>query len=210
MMGNFSFGDYFKDEAVDYAWEWVTGVLRLEPERLWATVHEGDPALELGEDAVAIEAWKRIGHPGGAHRPARQGQLLAGGRDRPCGQCSEIFYDRGEEYACGDPACGPGHCDRYMEIYNLVFMEYDLQPGNLLVRLPTPNVLSCQTSSASTGWAPYGAWGWSMLQCSTGTTTVRRAFSARCNSASRWVLKSRASTATCLGWPTRRNPHSDL
>ena len=62
------------------------------------------------------------------------------GETGPCGQCSEIFYDRGEPYACGDPACGPGHCDRYMEIYNLVFMEYDLQPGNVLTRLPTQNV----------------------------------------------------------------------
>src|SRR5438132_7043732 len=63
MMGNFSFGDYFKDEAVEFAWEWVTGVLQLDPERLWATVHEGDPVLELGEDTVAIEAWKRAGIP---------------------------------------------------------------------------------------------------------------------------------------------------
>ena len=58
MMGNFSFGDYYKDEAVDFAWEWVIQVLGLEPERLWATVHEGDPVLELDEDTVAIEAWK--------------------------------------------------------------------------------------------------------------------------------------------------------
>ena len=58
----------------------------------------------------------------------------------PCGPCTEIFYDRGEAYACGDPNCGPGHCDRIMEIYNLVFMAYDLQPGNVLVPLPTPNV----------------------------------------------------------------------
>src|SRR5215472_2412320 len=140
MMGNFSFGDYFKDVAVDYAWEWVTEVLGLEPERLWATVHEGDPVLELGEDTVAIEAWKRVGIP--------EERIVRLGKDNfwqaadvgPCGQCSEIFYDRGVEYACGDPACGPGHCDRYMEIYNLVFMEYDLQPGNVLTRLPNQNV----------------------------------------------------------------------
>ena len=82
MMGNFSFGDYYKDEAVDFAWEWVTRVLELEPERLWATVHEGDPMLELDEDAVAIAAWQRVGIPSRADRPARQGQLLAGRRDR--------------------------------------------------------------------------------------------------------------------------------
>ena len=140
MMGNFSFGDYFKDEAVDYAWEWVTQVLGLEPELLWATVHEGDPVLELDEDAVAIAAWRRVGIP--EERIVRLGKdnFWQAAETGPCGQCSEIFYDRGEQYACGDPACGPGHCDRYMEIYNLVFMEYDLQPGNVLARLPNANV----------------------------------------------------------------------
>jgi len=140
MLGNFSFGDYFKDEAVDYAWEFVTKVMALEPDRLWATVHEGDPVLELDEDTVAIEAWKRVGIP--IERIVRLGKdnFWQAGETGPCGQCSEIFYDRGEEYACGDPACGPGHCDRYMEIYNLVFMEFDLQPGNVLARLPNQNV----------------------------------------------------------------------
>ncbi|HZT92581.1 MAG TPA: alanine--tRNA ligase [Gaiellaceae bacterium] len=140
MMGNFSFGDYFKDEAVDFAWEFVTDVLGLEPERLWATVHEGDPALGLDEDAVAIEAWKRVGIP--EERIVRLGKdnFWQAADTGPCGQCSEIFYDRGEAHACGDPNCGPGHCDRYFEFYNLVFMEYDLQPGNVLVRLPNANV----------------------------------------------------------------------
>src|SRR6476660_1948988 len=63
MMGNFSFGDYFKDEAVAMGWEWVTGVLGLDPEKLWATVHEGDPVLGLEEDTVAIDAWNRVGIP---------------------------------------------------------------------------------------------------------------------------------------------------
>jgi len=140
MMGNFSFGDYYKDEAVDFAWEWVTETLGLEPERLWATVHEGDPALELGEDEVAIAAWLRKGIA--PERIVRLGKdnFWQSGDTGPCGQCSEIFYDRGEKYACGDPNCGPGHCDRIMEIYNLVFMAYDLQPGNVLLPLPTPNV----------------------------------------------------------------------
>jgi alanyl-tRNA synthetase len=141
MMGNFSFGDYYKDEAVDFAWEWVTEVLGLEPDRLWATVHEGDPALELGEDEVAIAAWLRKGIP--SERIVRLGKdnFWQSGETGPCGQCSEIFYDRGDTYACDDPQnCGPGHCDRIMEIYNLVFMAYDLQPGNVLASLPTPNV----------------------------------------------------------------------
>jgi alanyl-tRNA synthetase len=140
MMGNFSFGDYYKDEAVDFAWDWVTGVLGLEPDRLWATVHEGDPALGLGEDEVAVAAWRRKGIP--EERIVRLGKdnFWQSGETGPCGQCTEIFYDRGEKYACGDPNCGPAHCDRIMEIYNLVFMAYDLQPGNVLVELPTPNV----------------------------------------------------------------------
>jgi alanyl-tRNA synthetase len=140
MMGNFSFGDYFKDEAVDFAWEWVTGVLGLAPDRLWATVHEGDPVLELDEDAVAIAAWQRVGIP--VERIVRLGKdnFWQAGETGPCGQCSEIFYDRGEKHACGDPNCGPGHCDRYMEVYNLVFMEYDLKPGNVLEKLPLQNV----------------------------------------------------------------------
>ncbi len=140
MMGNFSFGDYYKDEAVDFAWEWVTQVLELDPERLWATVHEGDPQLELGEDAVAIAAWERVGIP--QERIVRLGKdnFWQAGETGPCGQCSEIFYDRGEDRACGDPNCGPGHCDRYLEIYNLVFMAHNLKPGNVLEELPNPNV----------------------------------------------------------------------
>jgi alanyl-tRNA synthetase len=140
MMGNFSFGDYFKDEAVDYAWAWVTQVLGLEPERLWATVHEGDPLFELDEDAIAIAAWQRVGIP--SERIVRLGKdnFWQAGETGPCGQCSEIFYDRGPAKGCGADCPGPGHCDRYMEIYNLVFMEYDLQPGNVLARLPNQNV----------------------------------------------------------------------
>src|SRR6266581_3920688 len=140
MMGNFSFGDYFKDEAVDFAWEFVTGELGLDPERLWVTVHEGNPALGLDEDTVAIEAWKRVGVP--VERIVRLGEdnFWKAAETGPCGPCSEIFFDRGEEHACGDPACQPGHCDRHYEFYNLVFIQYDLQPGNKLVPLPNANV----------------------------------------------------------------------
>ena len=96
--------------------------------------------LELDEDTIAIAAWKRVGIP--VERIVRLGKdnFWQAGETGPCGPCSEIFYDRGEEHACGDPICGPGHCDRYMEIYNLVFMEYDLRPGNVLERLPEQNV----------------------------------------------------------------------
>jgi alanyl-tRNA synthetase len=140
MMGNFSFGDYFKDEAIDFAWEFVTTVLELDPERLWVTVHEGNLLYELDEDTVAIEAWRRVGVP--AERIVRLGEdnFWKAADTGPCGPCTEIFYDRGEEHACGDPACQPGHCDRYYEFYNLVFIQYDLQPGNKLVPLPNANV----------------------------------------------------------------------
>src|SRR3954451_698673 len=141
MLGNFSFGDYFKDGAVDFAWEFVTKEMKLEPERLWATVHEGDPALGLGEDTVAIEAWKRVGIP--AERIVRLGKdnFWQAADTGPCGPCSEIFFDRGPEHGCGRDDCLPGcECDRYMEFYNLVFMQYDLRPGNELVPLPSQNV----------------------------------------------------------------------
>jgi alanyl-tRNA synthetase len=141
MMGNFSFGDYFKDEAVDLAWEFVTKEMKLDPDLLWATVHEGDPALDLGEDTVAIEAWGRVGIP--ADRIVRLGKdnFWQAGELGLCGPCSEIFFDRGAEHGCGRPECAPGcECDRYMEFYNLVFMEYDLRPGPELVPLPKQNV----------------------------------------------------------------------
>jgi alanyl-tRNA synthetase len=141
MLGNFSFGDYFKDGAVEYAWEFVTQEMKLDPERLWATVHEGDPALGLGEDTVAIEAWQRVGIP--PERIVRLGKdnFWQAADTGPCGPCSEIFFDRGPEHGCGRHDCLPGcECDRYMEFYNLVFMQYDLRPNRTLEKLPAENV----------------------------------------------------------------------
>jgi alanyl-tRNA synthetase len=140
MMGNFSFGDYFKDEAIDFAWEFVNDHLKLDPDRLWVTVHEGNPALGLGEDTVAIEAWERVGVP--PERIVRLGDdnFWKAAETGPCGPCSEIFFDRGEAFGCGESGCLPGHCDRFYEFYNLVFMQFDLRPGNELVPLPAQNV----------------------------------------------------------------------
>jgi alanyl-tRNA synthetase len=141
MLGNFSFGDYFKDGAVDFAWEFVTKEMTLDPERLWATVHEGDPTLELDEDTVAIAAWQRVGLP--PDRIVRLGKdnFWQAAETGPCGPCSEIFYDRGPEHGCGRADCRPGcECDRYMEFYNLVFMQYDLKPDRTLEPLPAENV----------------------------------------------------------------------
>ncbi|HZO97257.1 MAG TPA: alanine--tRNA ligase [Gaiellaceae bacterium] len=141
MLGNFSFGDYFKDGAVELAWEFVTTEMGLDPARLWATVHEGNPALGLDEDTVAIEAWERVGIPG--ERIVRLGKdnFWQAADTGPCGPCSEIFYDRGAEHGCGRADCRPGcDCDRYMEFYNLVFMQYDLRPDQTLEPLPAENV----------------------------------------------------------------------
>jgi len=143
MLGNFSFGDYFKDEAIDYAWEFVTEHLRFPVDPLWASVFAGDPELGLGEDEVAIAGWERVGIPRerivGFPRAENFWQAADTG---PCGPCSEIHYDRGEQYGCGLPTCGPNcdNCDRFIEFWNLVFMEYDLGVDGSLTPLPKQNV----------------------------------------------------------------------
>jgi alanyl-tRNA synthetase len=142
MLGNFSFGDYFKDGAVDFAWEFVTGRMGFEPQLLWATVFAGDPELGLGEDEVAVAAWERVGIPRerivGLPRSENFWQAADTG---PCGPCSEMYYDRGEEHGCGRPECAPGcDCDRFLEFWNLVFMEFDLDVGGSLTPLPEQNI----------------------------------------------------------------------
>src|SRR3954454_20397924 len=141
MLGNFSFGDYFKDGAVDYAWEFITERMQLDPNRLWASVFAGDPELGLGEDDVAVASWERylpreriVGLP-------RSENFWQAADTGPCGPCSEIYYDRGEEHGCGRPTCGPGcECERYLELWNLVFMEYDLAEDGALTPLPQQNI----------------------------------------------------------------------
>ena len=144
MLGNFSFGDYFKDGAVDYAWEFVTEHMRLEPDRLWASVFAGDPELGLGEDEVAVRAWLRKGLP--RERivafPRLENFWGPAGETGPCGPCSELHYDRGEAFGCGEADCGPNceRCDRFIEFWNLVFMEYDLHGDGTLTPLPKQNI----------------------------------------------------------------------
>src|SRR5436190_75572 len=141
MLGNFSFGDYFKDGAVDFAWEFVTEHLKFDPDRLSASVFAGDPELGLGEDEVAIASWARyvpreriVGLP-------RSENFWQAADTGPCGPCSEIHYDRGEEHGCGRPTCGPGcECDRFLEVWNLVFMEYDLAEDGTRTPLPRQNI----------------------------------------------------------------------
>ena len=144
MLGNFSFGDYFKDGAVDYAWEFVTGHMQLEPGRLWASVFAGDPELGLGEDEVAVEAWLRTGLPRDriVAFPRAENFWGPAGETGPCGPCSELHYDRGEEHGCGEPDCGPNceRCDRFIEFWNLVFMEFDLRADGTVTPLPKQNI----------------------------------------------------------------------
>ncbi len=135
MLGNFSFGDYFKAEAIAYAWEFLTRELGLPREKLYATVFR--------EDDEAAELWRKIaGLP--AERIVRLGEkdnFWAMGDTGPCGPCSEIVYDQGEEAGCGQPDCGPGcDCDRFLEIWNLVFMQYERDESGVLKSLPRPSI----------------------------------------------------------------------
>jgi alanyl-tRNA synthetase len=144
MLGNFSFGDYFKDGAIDFAWEFVTGQMKLDPERIWISVFAGDPVLGLGEDEVAVNGWLRVGVP--RERivafPRSDNFWGPAGETGPCGPCSELHYDRGGAYGCGEPDCGPNcaRCDRFIEFWNLVFMEFDLGADGSLTPLPKQNI----------------------------------------------------------------------
>ena len=132
MLGNFSFGDYFKAEAIPWAWELYTEVLGLDPDRLWVTVHEhrrrSRADLARRRSACPPERIQRLGDDN-FWRMADTG---------PCGPSSEIFWDLGPEHG---PAAGPpANEDRYVEIWNLVFMQFDAQPDGELVPLPAPSV----------------------------------------------------------------------
>jgi alanyl-tRNA synthetase len=136
MLGNFSFGDYFKREAISYAWEFLTQDLALDPARLYPTVYvDDDEAYALWQEIAKIPA-ERI-TPLGA-----EDNFWAMGDTGPCGPDSEIFYDRGPAYCtCGNPDCGPGDtCDRWPEIWNLVFMQFEALPDGSMVPLPRPSV----------------------------------------------------------------------
>ena len=143
MLGNFSFGQYFKDGAIELATEFMRERMQLDWDRLWVSVHAGDPELQLGPDQVAIDLWKGVGMP--AERivplPSSENFWSVGGPG-PCGPDSEIYYDWGAEVGCGTADCLPGcsRCERFLEFWNLVFMEYELQPDRTLVPLPKQNI----------------------------------------------------------------------
>ena len=143
MLGNFSFGQYFKEGAIELATEFLREHMQIDWDRLWVTVHAGDPQLSLGEDAVAIELWEKIGMPREriVGLPSSENFWSVGGPG-PCGPDSEIYFDYGEEFGCGEPGCAPAcpRCDRFLEFWNLVFMEYELRPDGTLTPLPQQNV----------------------------------------------------------------------
>ena len=133
MLGNFSFGDYFKREAIQFARQFLTETLKLPPERLWVTVHvSDDEAAEIWVNEIGID-------------PDRLSRLDEDnfwqmGDTGPCGPCSEVFYDHGPDVPGGPPGSADDDLDRYIEIWNLVFMQYDRDPQGELQPLPAPSV----------------------------------------------------------------------
>jgi alanyl-tRNA synthetase len=134
MLGNFSFGDYFKRDAIRYAWDFITGELGIPPERLWVTVFR--------DDDEAADIWlKEIGvDPARFGRLGESSNFWAMGDTGPCGPCSEIFYDHGPGIAGGPPGSPDEDGDRYVEIWNLVFMQFERAPDGRLAPLPQPSV----------------------------------------------------------------------
>src|SRR5213083_240911 len=117
MLGNFSFGDYFKDGAIDLAWEFVLEQMGFPAERLWATVFAGDPELGLGEDEDAVRGWLRVGMPRDRIVALpRSENFWQAAETGPCGPNTEIYLDRGAHLGCGRPTCAPGcECERFLE-----------------------------------------------------------------------------------------------
>jgi len=135
MLGNFSFGDYFKETAIVYAWDLLTNVMRLSPDRLWVSVHvNDDEAHRLWTDKIGISADRIV-------RLGDEDNFWAMGDTGPCGPCSEIIFDQGTSVGCGRPECNVEcDCDRFLEIWNLVFMQYNRSADGTLIPLPKPSI----------------------------------------------------------------------
>jgi alanyl-tRNA synthetase len=140
MLGNWSFGDYFKEESIPWGWELSTEGFGMDPERIWVTVFGGDEELGLGPDEEAIEVWRRVGVPDERIvRLGREDNFWQAGPAGPCGPCSELYLDRGEDF--GAPGERPGDdTDRFLEFWNHVFMTYDLGADGSLAELPMRNI----------------------------------------------------------------------
>jgi alanyl-tRNA synthetase len=134
MLGNFSFGDYFKKEAIHFAWNFITGTLGIPKDRLWVTVFtEDDEAQRIWTEEIGID-------PTRCTRMGEKSNFWSMGETGPCGPCTEIFYDHGAEIPGGPPGSPDEDGDRYVEIWNLVFMQYDRSSDGVLVPLPKPSV----------------------------------------------------------------------
>ena len=135
MLGNFSFGDYFKEKAVEYAWDLLTNVYGLPGDKLYATVYlDDDEAYGLWQNLVGLPT-ERI------YRLGEKDNFWAMGDTGPCGPCSEILIDQGPEMGCGRPDCAPGcDCDRYLELWNLVFMQFERDASGQMTPLPKPSI----------------------------------------------------------------------
>ncbi len=135
MLGNFSFGDYFKKEAIPWAWEFFTKVLEIPEEKLYVTVYEDDDEAEkIWHEDVGLPMEKIF-------RFGKEDNFWEAGIDGPCGPCSEIYYDRGPEYGCGKPDCAVGcDCDRYMEVWNLVFTQFERHEDGTYTELKQKNI----------------------------------------------------------------------
>lgn len=134
MLGNFSFGDYFKHEATAWAWEFITQVLEMPVEKLWVTIYQDDDeAFDIWANEIGVDPSRIV-------RLGKEDNFWEHGSG-PCGPCSEIHFDRGPEYGCGKPDCKPGcDCDRYMEFWNLVFTQFDNDGNNNYTPLDHPNI----------------------------------------------------------------------
>ena len=140
MLGNFSFGDYFKEEAIRLAWALLTDVWELPADRLFATVFGGDD--EVPRDDEAHGYWRRVVPASRIAELGKADNFWSMGDTGPCGRCSEIHYHRGDHLPCPEPVCRGVECscDRYVEVWNNVFMEFDRQPDGTLVPLPAPSI----------------------------------------------------------------------
>ncbi|HWM54151.1 MAG TPA: alanine--tRNA ligase [Solirubrobacterales bacterium] len=140
MLGNWSFGDYFKPESIVWGWELVTQGFHMDPELIWATVFGGDEELGLGPDEEAIEIWRGVGMPDERIvRLGRADNFWQAGPTGPCGPCSELYLDRGEAFGGLDERPGDD-TDRFLEFWNHVFMTYDLSADGTLTELPMRNI----------------------------------------------------------------------
>ncbi len=144
MLGNFSFGDYFKKEAIPFAWEMLTDVWKLSPERLFPTIFRGEAGIPRDDEAHAV--WTTLVAADRVTELGLAENFWAMGETGPCGRCSEIHYYRGDHVPCeeerrGRPCLGIDcSCDRFVEIWNNVFMEFDRQPDGALKPLPAPSI----------------------------------------------------------------------